>query len=353
MIEPSKLPDFYFTPAYGELNAAFEGGKLETFVHETPRGSVYHMFILRTIPDEIGGDGSFDISTPYGYGGPVLIDCEDGDRAWLAASYADAFSAFCRERRIVSEFVRFHPLLGNAEDWKPHMDVRFSRHTVAIDLTPDDLFAQFKRNQRRILRHQEDIEVEFDFDMEKLDVFESVYREAMQALGASDYYFFPHGYFEALEACKPHCFLVHARYQGAIVSSRLVFRYGQTLHDHLAGTRPDCYKANGSTTLIGHVAAWGKREGYTRFHLGGGTTCAADDSLLSYKSEFSSGPLYDYHMGQVVHDEAAYRRLCARANEIRGEEASGCFFPGYRAVRPKRPGSEAALVDARKPERRA
>lgn len=52
----------------------------------------------------------FDFSTPYGYGGPLVegdFDEEEQD------AFDKPYREFCREHNIVSQFVRYHPLLQN------------------------------------------------------------------------------------------------------------------------------------------------------------------------------------------------------------------------------------------------
>ena len=60
-------------------------------------GDVLYPFLVRPLEG-----GRCDITSAYGYGGPY------GRGEWR-----QAFAAACREHGVVSEFVRFHPLLGN------------------------------------------------------------------------------------------------------------------------------------------------------------------------------------------------------------------------------------------------
>jgi len=78
---------------------------------------------------------------------------------------------------------------------------------------------------------------------------------------------------------------------------------------------------------------WAKRSGYRRYHLGGGVTSKADDSLLRFKAGFSDlrAPLYTYF---CVRDRAVYDRLCERKKayerETAGTESASSFLPLYR-----------------------
>ena len=58
----------------------------------------------------------FDISTPYGYGG-WIIEGENTDKLFAA------YENWNRRNGIISEFVRFHPLIRNYEKCKDFYEV--------------------------------------------------------------------------------------------------------------------------------------------------------------------------------------------------------------------------------------
>ena len=59
----------------------------------------------------------YDFVTPYGYGGPLITEVEDGAKEQLVKAFYEEFSRYCAEQKIVSEFVRFHPIAQNALDF--------------------------------------------------------------------------------------------------------------------------------------------------------------------------------------------------------------------------------------------
>ena len=122
--------DIYFTPEWGAVNQFIEPGIAKIFECKTEYGIIRNQFILRKIPQLINGKQFYDIASPYGYGGPYIVDCQDGRKTELICAYEEQFSAYCKKNDIVSEFIRFHPIIQNALDFKDLYSAEYDRHTV-------------------------------------------------------------------------------------------------------------------------------------------------------------------------------------------------------------------------------
>lgn len=81
------------------------------------------MFIMRPVPWLIHGVQYYDIVTPYGYGGPMILETNNGEK--LKKEYSEAFGKYCSDHKIVSEFIRFHPIFQNYLDVDDSYDVIF------------------------------------------------------------------------------------------------------------------------------------------------------------------------------------------------------------------------------------
>src|SRR5207237_8605866 len=88
------------------------------------------------------------VTTPYGYGGPVAI----GESPPVARFY-ELYEGWCRERGIVTTFIRFHPLLAN------HLQARAPVHVEPLGPTigwrldaPADLVALTHSKHRNKVR---------------------------------------------------------------------------------------------------------------------------------------------------------------------------------------------------------
>src|SRR5207248_7506732 len=95
--------DAYFLREYLEGAALLEPGR-PTFLRLSGEGGdVLFACLVRDV-----AGGGLDVTTPYGYGGPVAI----GESPPVARFY-ELYEGWCRERGIVTTFIRFHPLLAN------------------------------------------------------------------------------------------------------------------------------------------------------------------------------------------------------------------------------------------------
>jgi lipid II:glycine glycyltransferase (peptidoglycan interpeptide bridge formation enzyme) len=328
-----QLPDIYFMPEYGRLYETHEKGKLEVFSWKTPRGEVYFQFIRRPLDQFWGFEGYSDIVTPYGYGGPVILGAEDGDKKALAAEFGKAFREYCRESKTVSAFIRFHPILGNALDFTDVFDdVALIRKTVAVDLSKDLMRDEFeniaRRNYRSALKRP--LTLEIDTEGEKMDEFVGLYYELMGKKSTSSYYFFPKEYFNALKQLNGRIELACVRSEGSLVASVLFLKYGQYYHAHLGGSTPAGNAVRATDFLYVSMALHAQEKGFRWNHLGGGISNDPEDSLLRFKRKFSKTTPFDFYIGKNVYEPRAYEALCA-LTAAREKQVDDSYFPKYRA----------------------
>ena len=73
----------------------WENGKAYEFILENEFGKITNLFLIREVPEKVNGKTYYDIVTPYGYGGPVIRECNNKEQ--LLKSYEEEFSKFCKE----------------------------------------------------------------------------------------------------------------------------------------------------------------------------------------------------------------------------------------------------------------
>ena len=324
--------DLYFTPEYGRLYEKIEGGTLETFSFSVPEGEVYYQYLKRPVPYLVDGIQYYDAMTPYGYGGPIVLRAEAGQEAALVKKFQEALDEILRREQIVCEFVRFHPMEKNAEFFRGMYELRNHRTAVYTDLSAEDpIEAEFDRHTIKIikkgLRKGVTTIIERNPSEEDLALFEKCYFENMAAVGASEYYYFSHSYFEQLRKDLGHrLILLRAYYEGELIGADLGFDDYDVYTCHLNGVTEKGKTMNAMRIIVGEQTRWAKKNGFAYLFHGCGRTGAEDDSLLVFKKFFTKGCFRDYWQGGRISDPQVYQKLC----EVSGKQDDGIYFPLYR-----------------------
>lgn len=309
---PEDAADVYHRAAYVGLQAEGEARAL-LFVHRAGAETWAYPFLMR--PVRRVGAAVFDppwhdLEGAYGYGGPVSTT---HDPAFLAAAHA-AFAGWCREARVVAEFVRLHPLLGNAELLDPAVRVVEDRETVSVALEGFRGGAiPFEASARREVGRAERAGLRARIcpaEGPEFEVFRELYARRMEQLGADAFYLFGDAYFRGLRALAAEAgWLSVVETDERIVAAAVFLRGGSRLHYHLSAAEMGA--APGATNLLVCAAARrGLEEGLRVLHLGGGRTPAPDDSLFRFKRRMGT-ETHSFHIGMRVHDPAAYAGLRA------------------------------------------
>ena len=296
--------DAYLLRAYVEASCVLDPGEPVLLEAE---GAV-----MACIVRAIDGTDLHDVTTPYGYGGPVGKG---------AAGFFEGYEEWCRERGIVSTFIRFHPLFENYRE-APH--ATYASQTVGWPLE-GDLLAGMHGKHRNVVRKAQRAGVTVDAveAPTELDAFAALYEQTMRRQGASELYFFPPEYWERLRGFGDRLVRFDAVADRTVVASALCLRGDRWLHYHLGATGDAARDLGASNLLLYGAALWGQGQSLYEFHLGGGTD--GRDSLFAFKQRFSPEGRREFWVGKLVHDEEAYRRLSGGA-EI---DYDG-FFPAYR-----------------------
>lgn len=320
--------DIYFTPEWGIVNTYIEDGKPELFEYKDSYGCIKSLFILREIPWAIDGTTYYDISSPYGYGGPYVENC-NGNLEILLKGYERTFEAYCRENRIVSEFVRFHPIAGNVAVFGEMYHAECIRHTVGTSLAADDpVQAEFSKSCRKNIRRTLKAGVTWKITENPKDIssFLKLYYSTMDRNRAGRFYYFPEAYFKkCLELFGRQIILVEIIYEGNVIAAGFYICSDGVIHAHLSGTLREYLYLSPAYAIKYATAVWGREHGYRLIHYGGGTTNDPNDSLYQFKLKFTRETIFDFCVGRKIWNEEIYSRLV----QLTGKEESE-FFPKYR-----------------------
>jgi hypothetical protein len=345
-----RLPkaDVYYTPHYYAVYERNGEGIAQLFLYCEGDVFVYYPYLLRRISDlpSVQAAGIerelFDISTPYGYGGPVTNVEDPAERGPLFRRFERAFHAYCARKGIVTEFVRFHPLLENYKDYKAVQPI-FVRNTAYIDLagSENDITESYSRDNHNRLRRaiKEGLQVAFKDPMNTGNL-QDLFRATMEKKKkkADDYDFFNESFFRSTtQLLKGNIQLVEVTRGERTIASALFMHYGDFMHYHLMGSDKEYLLVAPENLLLHHAAVWAQKQGFRYLHLGGGYT--GDDNLFRFKSSFNERTAADFYIGKSVHCPQIYASLVSGLDDV---ETSG-YFPAYRLTAHSKPTGIAKL----------
>ncbi len=303
--------DVYFKPEYIQLYEKPDCAPT-CFVYQEYEQLFIHSFLVQGIPQ---APGILDISSAYGYGGPLS---NSDDRGFILRSHQE-FTRQAKDKGIVAAVTKFHPLLKNhllfPETGQSH---RISVcPTVYVDLTIDEPLRWEKiyshANRKNINKAKRlGLEIIFSKDPKALIPFRSLYEETMKANNADSSYFFNESLFRRLVDNLPKEFVVISAVDGKeIISSMIVLLGRRWAHCHLIGTKRDAL-TKGTNNLLHHqLILWLKENRFESLHIGGGRGNLEDDPLLKFKKNFSNLTA-QFFIGESIIDSDKYSELCRK-----------------------------------------
>ncbi len=341
---PPDNQDLHFLPEYGKIYEKTYGYHPFLALYEEGKNFVAQAFVKRQLNDlaflkEQGViHPYYDISNPYGYGGPISNN-SDVD---LYQQFDREFSAYCQDNRIASEFTSLHPLLGNETLVKAGGNATpvMQKEIVYLDLsaTEDDIWRGINRGNRSSINkaRREGVEVrKVEMDTDNLVLFNELYYHTMRRNEAAERWFFPENYFrdcvELLGKERASLFIAFVNEKPA--SAYFLIHDFDIVYYHFGGSYEQFFDLRPNNLLMYEVALWAKRNGFLYFHLGGGVSSSKKDPLFRFKSGFSDSRANLYTYGRV-HHQPTYDILCTLKNRhellIRQTVAYPDYFPLYR-----------------------
>lgn len=316
--------DFYHLPSYVAMAAKAEGGEARAIHVQDGRRRMLLPIVVRPV-----GHGVRDATSPYGYPGPLVAGGDDD--AFARDALATARELLAQER-IVTLFVRGHPILGPALPAEVGAVVDHGP-TVSIDLTrsTEELWCQTASGHRSEINKavRAGHRAFFDERFEHLRTFAAIYRATMERVGAAAYYFFSDEYFSELRAALGERMrLCLVDIGGEIAAGGLFVETRGLVQYHLSGTDARFVRERPTKLMIHFVRGWAKERGDKRMHLGGGVG-GAEDSLFRFKAGFSP-ERHVFRTLRVVADERKYSELVHARDPSADVRDRGSFFPLYR-----------------------
>ena len=264
----------------------------------------------------------YDFATPYGYGGWII---EGTHPELLFMNY----EAWAQEHNIISEFVRFHPMLKNHQESLAFYEVIGLGEVVHMDLSsPETIWNNITSKNRNMIRKaiKNNIKVYNGRFPEVYEQFRVIYNETMDRDHAEAYYYFQPEFYESiLEDLSLNAQVFWAEKDREVIAASIFLTANGYMNYHLSGSL-GAYSSLAPGNLILYTAAlWGCANGCRTLYLGGGVG-SGEDSLFKFKRSFYRGELNRFYIGKKVFDQEKYDELVAMRDMIE----SG-FFPKYSA----------------------
>lgn len=309
VLDSLQIADIYYTSQYFLSALKLDPGEALLFYYKDDEGEVAYPFIKRQL-NNTRESSYFDITTPFGYGGPVLKAKNDYGK--LAASFREIFVEYCENEKIIAEYIRFHPLEENAHLFKDHLKISSLYETFTIKLK--DYFTAGITSRLS----DGDSEKDSDLVIKKLGtvrhMFEFLvlyYSAARRREEADSYYFFTNDYFETLiSSMGPNLHLFGAYHDNKLVSACYVLTMGDTIYYHLEGSLSEADNDKAMQLLLLKVAEWGADNYYAYFHLGGDFQGEMHGEKPVKKGIANCDPEV-FYIGQKVYNQQIYNHLVA------------------------------------------
>lgn len=320
--------DVYYLSGYVKAFQVHGDGDPFLFYYEGDGLKAIYVYMRR--PTAI--EGVYDSVTPYGYGG-VLFE-GDTSETHLQAFWKD-YLTMMNEEHIVDNFVRYHPVLKNAEPMKSISKVIDLGKTIAFDLTsPEVIWENIISKNRNMIRKAEKngIEIKHGKDLALFEDFRRIYNATMEKDNAEEYYFFGEKFYESIHKdLRDNYEMFYAVYKGQIIAMSIMLFANKQMHYHLSGSMMEYRNLAPSNLLLYKAAVWGCEQGYKTFHLGGGVG-SGEDNLYKFKAAFNKNSDYQFSIGKQIFNEETYSKLVEmRKTSNPSFDETSNFFPLYRA----------------------
>ena len=328
VVRSFKEYDVYWLSGYVKAFQIHGDGDPLLFFYEGEGARGINVIMKRDVADDEHFKGKiekgqyFDFATPYGYGGWII----EGDQT---EELFGAYESWIQKNEIISEFVRFHPMLKNHGASRPFYDVIQLGEVVHMDLSsPEDIWTNIISKNRNMIRKavKNEIKIYNGRFPEIYRQFREIYNVTMDKDDAEEYYYFkPDFYKSVLEDLPQNAQVFWAEKEGQVIAASIMLATNGRMNYHLSGSLREFSSLAPTNLLLYKAALWGCANGYKTLYLGGGVG-SGEDSLFKFKRAFYKGDLNHFNIGKKIYNKEKYEELLGMRTEI---ENPG-YFPKYR-----------------------
>ena len=328
--------DVYYLSGYAKGFQAHGDGQPMLFYYESKELRAINVVMKRDIAlsspflGKLEQGVYFDLITPYGYGGFLTEGKLNAD---LLKVMGEEYDDYCCKNNIVSEYVRFHPMLKNSERLADLYEVTDHGKTVFIALdSPESIWEHLSSKNRNMVRKAQKagIQIFWGRSPELTGQFATLYHNVMDSNHADEYYYFKKPYYDSLLFdLSAHSLVFYAVYLGNIIAAAVILYENGRMHYHLSASDQNFRYLAPANLLRYEAACWGSLNHFRTFHLGGGLH-SREDNLYRFKKAFHTGPDAIYSTGKKCFQQELYNRLVSIRAAEKEFDRDASFFPLYR-----------------------
>lgn len=320
--------DVYWLSGYAKAFQIHGDGEPLLFHYEGAAARGINVVMKRDVAEDFRFKGKiekgryFDFATPYGYGG-WLIEGEDTEELF------EEYRRWLEKNGVVSEFVRFHPMLHNHERCGGFYEIIRLGEVVHMDISsPETIWSNITSKNRNVIRKaiRNDIRIYNGRFPEIFERFRTLYNATMDKVDAEAYYYFkPDFYTSVREDLPQNAQIFWAEKEGRVIAASIMMAANGRMNYHLSSSLREFSSLAPTNLLLYKAALWGSANGYKTFYLGGGVG-SGEDSLFRFKRAFYKGELNHFYIGKRIYNREKYGELL----DMRSEIENPGFFPRYR-----------------------
>ena len=321
--------DVYYLSGYVKAFQIHGDGQPLLFYYETEKMRAMNVVMKRDISNDnrfsekIEKNTYFDFITPYGYGGWISEGISSED-------FLLEYENWCGKNNIISEFVRFHPVIKNCEFLRNNYEVIDLGGTISMDITsPEVIWQNITSKNRNMIRkaQKSGVKIYNGRFPQIFDEFIKIYNGTMDKDNADKYYYFGKDFYDSiLNDLKSEAQIFYAELEGKIIAASIILAANGKLNYHLSGSLREYQSLAPTNLILYETALWGSDNGYKTLHLGGGVG-SREDSLYKFKKAFNRGEPCQFSIGKKIFDLEKYNEL----TDMRNDLTDSGYFPKYRA----------------------
>ena len=320
--------DVYWLSGYVKAFKIHGDGEPLFFFYEDGSCRGINVVMKRDVAKDIRFKGKieegqyFDFATPYGYGGWII----EGENI---EGLFKAYEKWIKQKGIISEFIRFHPMVKNHAYSDSFYKVIQLGEVVHMEITSrEDIWNNIISKNRNMIRKaiKNDVVIYNGRFPEIYEKFRKIYNGTMDKDEAEEYYYFsPEFYQSVLTDLPQNAQVFWAEKEGQVIAASIMLAANGRMNYHLSGSLHEFSSLAPSNLLLYEAALWGCANGYKTLYLGGGVG-SGEDSLFKFKRAFYKGELNHFYIGKRIFNQEKYDELLG----IRADIEKPGYFPQYR-----------------------